>query len=173
MQGIEGPDGPFGLQVEWLNHRYDPGYFLGGTLRPELRSTLGSHGKGFAAVWAFSSGAALLGVTLLVAAAMRTPFLGPLILASALLRLQVGRRMWRAANANAPGGALDKMACAARLCQVAWMALVGGAFFVLAALATLGSLVVATLAVRGRADIIALVAVVVVVVIQYRTRRTA
>ncbi|MCU0241064.1 MAG: hypothetical protein MUF51_01420 [Vicinamibacteria bacterium] len=56
-------------QVEWLNNRYNPGYFLGGTLRPELRlATLGWHAKRVAGALALVSGVGmlLLGVMLLV-----------------------------------------------------------------------------------------------------------
>jgi hypothetical protein len=39
------PD-PIGTYVEWVNHRYDPGYYLGGNISPFLRkSTLGQNGR--------------------------------------------------------------------------------------------------------------------------------
>jgi hypothetical protein len=43
--------GPFDDYVEWTEHRYDPGYFLGGRLPPHLRKTaLGPKGRRLAGV---------------------------------------------------------------------------------------------------------------------------
>ena len=62
----EGPEGPFADQVEWMTHSLDPGYYLGGRVRPELRSSLGHGGKRVAAVLAFGSGVVLLSLAAFV-----------------------------------------------------------------------------------------------------------
>jgi hypothetical protein len=48
MDGRNRADGPdaFVDYIEWTEHRYDPGYFLGGNLPPHLRSaSLGPHAR--------------------------------------------------------------------------------------------------------------------------------
>lgn len=38
----KGGQDPIGNYIEWTHHRYDPGHYLGGTIKPELRkSSLG------------------------------------------------------------------------------------------------------------------------------------
>jgi hypothetical protein len=39
-------DGPIADYIEWSQHRYDPGYYLGGRLPPHLRkASLGPHAR--------------------------------------------------------------------------------------------------------------------------------
>lgn len=50
------PD-PIGAYVEWTNHRYDPGYYLGGNISPLLRkSTLGQNGRRLSGLYLLISG---------------------------------------------------------------------------------------------------------------------
>jgi hypothetical protein len=45
------PD-PIGDYVEWTNHRYDPGYYLGGNIPPLLRkATLGPRARRLSGIW--------------------------------------------------------------------------------------------------------------------------
>ena len=54
--------GPFDDYVEWTQHRYDPGYYLGGNLPPHLRkAALGPKGRRLAGM--------LLGVAAVATAA--------------------------------------------------------------------------------------------------------
>jgi hypothetical protein len=40
------PPDPIGDYIEWTEHRYDPGYYLGGRIPPHLRkSNLGPRGR--------------------------------------------------------------------------------------------------------------------------------
>jgi hypothetical protein len=110
---------PFANQMEWLDHRYDPGYFLGGTLRPELRLSLGPRAKRVAAILAFGSGAGIIALMATVNAAMDVPVPDPYSLGFGGLSLLVGRKMWRAAGRE---GALDLPEETGRLYRVALMA---------------------------------------------------
>ena len=45
------PKDPFADYIEWTQHRYDPGYYLGGRIPPHLRRTsLGRRGRRLSAV---------------------------------------------------------------------------------------------------------------------------
>lgn len=45
------PD-PIGDYIEWTNHRYDPGYYLGGNIPPLLRkATLGPRARRLSGIW--------------------------------------------------------------------------------------------------------------------------
>ena len=92
---------PFADQLEWQDHRYDPGYFLGGTLRPELRLSLGPRAKRVAAALAFGSGMGVIGFMATVNAAMDVPVPDPYSMGFGGLSLLVGRKMWRAAGREA------------------------------------------------------------------------
>lgn len=97
------PEGPFADQLEWLDHRYDPGHFLGGTLRPELRLSLGRRAKRAAAVLAFGAGAAT--IALMATLTITMGFIPePYSWGFGVLSLLVARRMWTAADRE---GALD------------------------------------------------------------------
>ena len=55
------PD-PIGGYIEWTNHRYDPGYYLGGNIVPLLRkSTLGRKGRRLSGIWLAISGGMAIG----------------------------------------------------------------------------------------------------------------
>ena len=101
------PEDAFADQLEWLSHRYDPGYFLGGTLRPELRLSLGVRAKRLAAVLALGKGLGALGILVGVWIASGIPFADPWSLSSGGLSLLVARKMWTAAQADARGVGLD------------------------------------------------------------------
>lgn len=46
-----GRQDPFGTYVEWAEHRYDPGHYLGGTIPPHLRkSALGPRARRFSGI---------------------------------------------------------------------------------------------------------------------------
>lgn len=110
---------PFADQLEWQDHRYDPGYFLGGTLRPELRLSLGPRAKRVAAVLAFGSGLGVIGFMATANAAFGVPVPDPYSLGFGGLSLLVGRKMWRAAGRE---GSLDLPEETGRLYRVALMA---------------------------------------------------
>ena len=81
------PERPFALQLEWLANRYNPGHFLGGTIRPELRvASLGWHGKRIAGAWVLIEGSAAL----------------PWSLPFGLLCVVAGIRMWKVATKPVP-----------------------------------------------------------------------
>ena len=122
---------PFADQLEWQDHRYDPGYFLGGTLRPELRLSLGPRAKRVAAALAFGSGMGVIAFVATLTAEFGfvpepyTPSLG-------VLNLLVGRKMWRAANREA---ALDLAEETGRIYRVTLVASLATAVVALSGLA--------------------------------------
>jgi len=117
------PDDPFRDQLEWLNHRYDPGHFLGGTLRPELRLSLGREGKRMAGLLAFASGFGVLAILAALGALGHLPP-EPRSLVAGLLSVLVGRRMWKSAASGAPGAAMEAGGEGRKLGRMASMALV-------------------------------------------------
>jgi hypothetical protein len=123
---------PFADQMEWLDHRYDPGHFLGGTLRPELRLSLGTRAKRVAAVLAFGSGAGVISLMATVNAAMGVPVPDPYSLGFGGLSLLVGRKLWRAAGREA---ALDLPEETGRIYRVALLASLATAVVALSSLA--------------------------------------
>jgi hypothetical protein len=53
----KGRQDPFGTYVEWAEHRYDPGHYLGGTIAPHLRkSTLGPRARRLSGIMLVVSG---------------------------------------------------------------------------------------------------------------------
>ena len=53
----KGRQDPFGTYVEWAEHRYDPGHYLGGTIAPHLRkSALGPRARRFSGIMLVVSG---------------------------------------------------------------------------------------------------------------------
>lgn len=110
---------PFADQMEWLDHRYDPGHFLGGTLRPELRLSLGPRAKRVAAVLAFGSGVGIIALMATLNVATGAPVADPYSLGFGGLSLLVGRKMWRAAGREA---ALDLPEETGRIYRVALLA---------------------------------------------------
>jgi hypothetical protein len=96
------PDDPFADQREWLNNRYNPGYFLGGTLRPELRLSLGRRAKRVAGVLALASGVGVLGIGVGVMASTGIFVPDPWSLFVGPLSVLVGIKMWRSARAVPP-----------------------------------------------------------------------
>ncbi len=105
MRVPEKPEDPFADQLEWLEHRYDPGHFLGGTLRPELRLSLGKRAKRVAAILAFLSGGVL------AVGALMTFQMGsaadPWAVMLAPLSLLVGIKMWMSARPEKPAIDVD------------------------------------------------------------------
>ncbi len=96
------PDAPFADQLEWLANRYNPGYFLGGTIRPELRvATLGRHAKRVAGALAFVSGAGMLALLALMVVVLRLPP-DPLSTGLGVVYVLAGLRFFRAAAAETP-----------------------------------------------------------------------
>jgi hypothetical protein len=161
----ESAEGPFAVQVEWLDHRYDPGYFLGGTLRPELRLALGVRAKRLAAVLAAVEGLALLALAALTQIAAGVFMPDPFTSTVGLLSVLVGRRMWLAANADAKIGKLDVAEEGRRFSQVLAMVAIATAVFSILAIAALAAVVSATLLSRGHAGTAAALSVLIIVVV--------
>jgi uncharacterized membrane protein YfcA len=158
------PNTPFADQLEWLANRYNPGYFLGGTIRPELRAaSLGWHAKRVAGAFAISSGAMVLALASFPLAARMPP--DPWSLGLGLLSIVAGIRMWRAPairplrpNDSRPG---DE----GRLCiRVAAMVVLGVILFSAISTVALAAIVVAAMVARGRAGLAAAIAVTIAVV---------
>ena len=150
---------PFADQMEWLDHRYDPGYFLGGTLRPELRLSLGARAKRVAAILAFGTGAGIIVLMATLNVATGVPAPDPYSLGLGGLSLLVGRKMWRSAGQDA---ALDVPAETGRIYRVLLMASLATAVVALSGLAAV-LLVAAVIAVkRGHMGIAASVVLILV-----------
>jgi len=158
---------PFADQMEWLDHRYDPGHFLGGTLRPELRLSLGTRAKRVAAVLAFGSGMGVIGLTAGVNAAIGVTVADPYSLGFGGLSLLVGRKMWRAAGREA---AVDLPEETGRIYRLTLLASLATAVVALSLLAAV-LLVAAVLAVMKGHMAIAASAVLVFVMVALRRSR--
>jgi len=165
-------DEPFADQLEWLDNRYNPGYFLGGTIRPELRvASLGWHAKRLAGAFAlFSAVPSLVVAAVLLVVARMLP--DPWSLGLGLLYVLTCVRMWRAAACQTPSperrGAGEGIRCV-------WM----GATAVLGAVvaAAVGTAIVVGVAVvaavaRGQIALIAAVAVVIAIAAVRRAARS-
>jgi hypothetical protein len=157
---------PFADQMEWLDHRYDPGHFLGGTLRPELRLSLGPRAKRVAAVLAFGSGVGIIAFMATVNAATGVPVPDPYSLGFGGLSLLVGRKMWRAAGREA---ALDLPEETGRIYRVALLASLATALVGIGGFAAV-LLVAAVKAVMKGHMAIAASAVLILVVVALRRR---
>ena len=87
-KGRDTPD-PFAAYTEWIEHRYDPGYFLGGRIPPHLRAaSLGPRGRRLSGLMLMiGGGLPALGIAVAGAARAESPgdLLG--ILAQAALPL--------------------------------------------------------------------------------------
>jgi hypothetical protein len=162
---LEHPEQPFADQLEWLRHRYDPGYFLGGTLRPELRLWLGPRAKRAAAVLAlgWGAGAAALFLAGLLSLGVRDP----LSFAFAVVSLHVARKLWRSAAADRP---VDTAAEAGSIRRGLVMVLLATGMAAVIGLAVFAALVLATAALRGHAGIAAAIFVAVAVAATWRRR---
>src|SRR5688572_5850390 len=101
----EKPEDPFKDQLEWLKHRYDPGHYLGGTIAPQLRLSLGRRAKRAAAVLAFLSGLGGLALGALYAA--EAGWSVPWELALGPLSLLAGLKLWMSSRAEAPVPGFD------------------------------------------------------------------
>jgi hypothetical protein len=97
MPGPPTPESIFHDQLEWLSHRYDPGHYLGGTIRPELRLSLGVKAKRVAAALALVSALAALGLLLTSWIASRAFVPEPWSLSLGVLGILVARRLWTSA----------------------------------------------------------------------------
>ena len=52
-----GPKDPFGTYIEWADHRYDPGHYLGGNIPPHLsKSALGPRAQRLSGILLIASG---------------------------------------------------------------------------------------------------------------------
>lgn len=122
------PDEPFAQQLEWLNHRYDPGYYLGGNLRPELRFSMGPRAKRVAALLALGPLVGWLSISFWAAVATGQFVPEPFSFIAALFHLQVGRRLWGSAGAEAP---LDRIGEGRRLLRASGMTVLATAVAVL------------------------------------------
>ena len=99
----KGRQDPLGNYIEWANHRYDPGHYLGGTIEPHLRkSSLGPKAR------------RLSGIMLLAGGVMGVPFMalyaseegvGGLLLAALYpaLFFAAGVEMWRSSQPRQGG----------------------------------------------------------------------
>jgi hypothetical protein len=129
------PEDAFADQIEWLSHRYDPGYFLGGTIRPELRVSLGARAKRVAGVFAFASGLGILGTLVAVSIAVGMALPDPWSLSVGVLSLLAGVKLWRTAGADSGTTRVDVGAEAKRLSQAASLTSLGAVIIALASIA--------------------------------------
>jgi len=89
------PD-PFADYIEWAEHRYDPGYYLGGNPPPHLRSgTLGPHARKRAAVLIAIMSFTMFGGSLL-AFAGNSPWEFTVAAGLTMIGLAAAVRMYRA-----------------------------------------------------------------------------
>jgi hypothetical protein len=164
------PDEPFALQLEWLANRYNPGYFLGGTLRPELNvASLGWHAKRVAGVLPFSSGMALLGTSLFVAVAAGGVLPDPSV-AFGLLQVLAGVRIWRAAAAQDSRSGREGAGEAMKLLQAATMVVLGVVLVSVVGIVALAGLCVAVAVSRGEAGLGAAICVIIAIAAARRAR---
>src|SRR5262245_55795964 len=134
MPKTEDPEEPFANQLEWQRHRYDPGHFLGGTLRPEYRLSLGARAKRVAAILSLARGIGLLGRLTVMSIGYGMFLPDPFSLFLGGLTLLVGIKMWTSARAEPAGEDLDVAETRQNIGRVAGIVLVGTAIAVLAAL---------------------------------------
>lgn len=165
-------DEPFEVQLEWLDNRYNPGYFLGGTIRPELRvASLGWHAKRFAGAFALCSGVTALAMSAVLLVATRV-LPDPWSLGLGLLYVLVGVRMWRAAARQTPSptsrGAGEGIQCL----RMGALAALGAVVAAAVGAAIVAGVAVAAAAARGQMALIAAIAVVIAVVAVRRAAGT-
>jgi len=88
---------PFADYIEWTQHRYDPGYYLGGRLPPHLKkSNLGPKGRRYAAIALATIG--LIGLAGMIAVEVRQPIDGGMFVLSLFwpaLSVAAGIAMWK------------------------------------------------------------------------------
>jgi hypothetical protein len=160
---IEGPEGPFADQVEWMNHRLDPGHYLGGTLRPEFRPSIGHGARRVAAVLVFLSGLVVFGFAI----ARRDP----VGLLGGLLGVLVGWRLWRFANRGESSWSIgDGIRL---LFRVVGTTAIGAIVIALVVAALLAAVALPVLVMHGHEDLLAVAAVLVIVAVQLRARSEA
>jgi hypothetical protein len=165
------PDKPFALQLEWLANRYNPGYFLGGVLRPELNvAALGWHAKRVASVLPFSAGMALLGTSLFVAVAAGVVLPDPSV-AFGLLQVLAGVKIWRAAAAQDASGGREGAGEARKLLQAAAMVVLGVVVVSVLGIVAVAGLCVAVAVSRGQVGLGAAICVVIAIAAARRARR--
>ena len=170
--GLE-PEDAFADQVEWLNHRYDPGYFLGGTLRPELRLSLGANAKRVAGVLAFVWGLGILGILvgMWVASGCFVP--EPWSLSSGILSLLVGRRMWTSARTGGAAERLNLPEEVRRFFRVVTMTLLGAGLIAVVCLAMLWLVGGLVSLFRGQVGIPTSIGILLITVFLHRARASA
>jgi hypothetical protein len=97
-------DDPIADYIEWTQHRYDPGYYLGGNLPPHLRkASLGPKGRRFAGillgVMALMTLASALGMS-----AFELPILEVIAYAAVVMLIAAAAvKMYRAGREHAGG----------------------------------------------------------------------
>ena len=149
------PFAPFADQLEWLNHRYDPGHFLGGTLRPELRLSLGMRGKRTAAVLALGSGVGIIGPSALLVWPLGVPP-DPFSLGLGVLNILVARRLWSAAAVQGKADVVEEASRSLRVVAVVGLATSVVVVSIVATVVLIGAL---TAMVKGQMAIAGVVAV--------------
>lgn len=165
---MKDPEEPFADQLEWQRHRYDPGHFLGGTLRPEYRPSLGIRAKRVVAVMLVAQGLAFLGN--LVASSLVAGFLIPDPWTSSLgvISIAGGVKVWRSASRVVPPTREEANEAAGRLYRVAAMVLLAGLFTSLLVLLLVGVVGVLAAALKGYVGFVAALGVLVAVALLIR-----
>jgi hypothetical protein len=163
------PEDPFADQLEWLNNRYNPGYFLGGILRPEYRLSLGSRAKRVAGVLLLASGTSLLGGAVLFMFAMGTFLTDPWALLLGPLSLLAGLKMWRSAGGPPdPTADPDAVEQGKKIAPVLGMVLLATIGAALAAAVVLAGVVVVNAVARGTVHVIAAAAILILLALSRR-----
>ena len=92
----KGRQDPLGNYIEWENHRYDPGHYLGGTIEPHLRkSSLGPRARRLSGIMLLTIG--LMGAALTGVFASEATWVGGLLQSGlySFLFIAAGVAMWR------------------------------------------------------------------------------
>lgn len=168
---LRDPYAPFALQLEWLANRYNPGYYLGGTIRPELRmAALGWHAKRLAGALAFFVGVEGLASAALLHVVART-LPDPWSLGFGVLNVLVGVRLWKAAGPQAPGAGDGDRAGLSEALRVAAMVVLGVVLMAAISIVTITAVAVAWAAARGNVGFVGAIAVLIAIVAVRRATR--
>ena len=168
---VQDPSAPFALQLEWLANRYNPGYFLGGTIRPELHmASLGWHAKRSAGVLAVATGVATLAPSALMLLASRM-LPDPWSPGFGLLTVLAGVRLWRAAAPRATSAREEERPQGGKALRVAAMVVLGVLVLAIVGIVIFAVAVIAVAAAEGNAGVIAVVAVLIGLVARRKLER--
>lgn len=159
------PEDPFADQLEWLVHRYDPGHYLGGTIRPELRQSLGSRAKRFAAVWAFVSGVGPMCLVIWLMAGSGQWLPDPWSFGAGVLGALAAVKLWKSADRDARAASLDWAEEGRRFYKVVGMVALCTLVTAVVSLILISGAAAATAIVKGRAGVFAGAGVLVVMVL--------